>query len=337
MKTTDFAQHVTTFLSQYLPAQRHASPNTVKAYRDVFVLFLRYCREKQGWGPEKLQLKQIDEHIVLDFLDFLEKERKSSPATCNQRLTALRSFFRFVQAEVPERLTQWQRVLAIRGYPTRQPQRRYLTPDLVAALLSQPSQDKPEGRRDVALLALLYDSGARVQELVDLRAEEVRIETPPHVRLTGKRRKQRIVPLMSGTAELVKQYMEEQRLLAPGQGARPLFTNRMGVRMSRSGVRYILEKYAKKVRTHHPELDYTVSPHALRHSKAMHLLEANTPLVILRDILGHADVSTTEIYARASITMKREALGKVDNLSPESTRHTVWQSDKDLLHWLQSL
>ena len=337
MKTTDFAQKVTAFLSQYLPAQRHASPNTVKSYRDMFVLFLRYFRDRQGCGPEGVHLHQVDERLVLDFLDYLEKDLKSSPNSCNQRLAALRSFFRFVQAGVPEHLMQWQRILALRGYPPRQRPRRYLTPDLIAALLSQPGQDTPEGRRDVAMLALLYDSGARVQELVDLRAEEVRVETPPHVRLTGKRRKQRIVPMMSRTAKLVEQYMEEHHLLSPEQASRPLFTNRNGERLSRSGIRYILEKYVRKVRDNHPELNYSVSPHALRHSKAMHLLEANTPLVVLRDILGHADVNTTEIYARASIKMKREALEKVGVLSPAPARPAAWRNDKELLHWLRSL
>ncbi len=337
MKTTDFAQQLTVFLTKYLPAQRHVSPNTIKAYRDAFVLFLRYCRDQRGWPPERLQLKQLDEQVVLGFLDFLEKERDSNPNTCNQRLAALRSFLRFIQAEIPEHLAQWQRVLAIRGFPTRYSQRRYLTPDQVAALLSQPGQAARESRRDVAMLSLLYDSAARVQELVDLRAEEVRLESPPYVRLTGKRRKQRIVPLMSGTVELVKQYMEERGLLTPEQGEKPLFINRKGERISRSGVRYILGKYVKKVRAHDPALDCTVSPHVLRHSKAMHLLEANTPLVILRDILGHADVSTTEIYARATITMKREALEKIDGCTPHSSRGAAWQSDKSLLHWLQSL
>lgn len=337
MKTTDFAMKTTAFLTTYLPAQRHVSANTIKAYRDAFVLFLRYCRDQRGWPPERLQLKQINDHVVLDFLNFLEKERKSSHCTCNQRLAALRSFFRYVQAEAPEYLIQWQRILAIRGYRTSPPQRRYLTPDQMAALLSEPDQETCEGRRDVALLALLYDSGARVQELVDLRGENVRIETPAQVYLTGKRRKQRIVPLMAGTVELLKQYMEEHGLLAPDAQEGPLFSNRRGEKLSRSGVRYILEKHVKKVRASHPELDFSISPHILRHSKAMHLLEANTPLVVLRDILGHTDISTTEIYARASIEMKREALEKIENHCPQAIRGAVWQRDKDLLQWLQSL
>jgi site-specific recombinase XerD len=337
MRTTDFAQQLTAFLTKYLPAHRHVSSNTIKAYRDVFVLLLRYCRDQRGLPPERLQLKQLDEQLVLGFLNFLEKDRGSSRNTCNHRLAALHSFLRFVQAEAPEHLAQWQRALAVRGFPTRQSQRRHLTADQVAALLSQPDQATREGRRDVAMLALLYDSGARVQELVDLRAEEIRTDTPPHVRLTGKRRKQRIVPLMSGTAELVKQYTDEAGLLTPGQGDKPLFTNRRGDRISRSGVRYILGKYVKRVRARHPELDCSVSPHVLRHSKAMHLLEANTPLVIVRDILGHADVNTTEIYARASITMKREALERIDGHTPGASCSAAWQRDKSLLHWLQSL
>ena len=337
MNTTDFAQRLTVFLTQYLPAQRRVSSNTIKAYRDVFVLFLRYCRDQKGWPTERLKLKQIDEQVVLGFLDFLAKERQSSPVTCNQRLVALRSFFRFVQAEAPERIAQCQRILAIRGFRPKQAPRRYLTPDQIASVLSEPDLHTPYGRRDVALLSLLYDSGARVQELVDLRAEDIRTETPAHVRLTGKRHKQRIVPLMSATAQLVKDHMEEQGLHAPGQGAKALFTNRRGERLSRSGVRYVLCKYARRTQIDRLGRDGGISPHVLRHSKAMHLLEANTPLVILRDILGHADVNTTEIYARANIAMKRDALERLENRSPASLGNAVWQNDKDLLHWLQAL
>src|SRR5437870_2345857 len=168
MKPTDFSVHVTSFLTHYLAAQRNVSPNTIKAYRDVFTLLLRFCRDVQGIALEKLRLEQIDVSFVEAFLDYLERERKSSPRTRNQRLAALHAFFRYVQAEEPARMHECQKILAIPLRRHTRPTVSYLSKEELAEILAQPDLRTPEGRRDAVLLSVLYDTGARVQELVDL-------------------------------------------------------------------------------------------------------------------------------------------------------------------------
>ncbi|MFC1586216.1 tyrosine-type recombinase/integrase [Fibrobacterota bacterium] len=233
---------------------------------------------------------------------------------------------------------QCQRILAIPKYRTERTERNYLSPEDLKILLSQPNQSKSSGRRDLAMLSLLYDSGARVQELIDINSGDIRFEKPAHIRLTGKGRKQRIVPLMSGTVKILTEYMKECNLFSSQNNGNPLFTNRYGKRISRFGVQYILTKYVNKTKAVWPMFNYPVSPHTLRRTKAMHMLEANTPLVIVRDFLGHVDINTTGIYARASINLKREALEKVDSYTPKVKQAAaIWKRDKNILERLQSL
>jgi integrase/recombinase XerD len=339
MKPTDFATHLTAFLTDYLAGQRNLSPNTIKSYRDTFVLFLRYCRDKRKWYPERIILKRIDHDLLLSFLEYLENERQSSFRTRNQRLAAFHSFFRYLQVEAPECMMQCQKILAIPFQRVARPVLQYLAPDDLAAILALPDLSTKSGKRDAVLLSLLYDSGARVQELIDLCVQDVRLEAPAYVRLTGKGRKTRLVPLMQAMVQLISGYLHEQKLLAPEFGHRALFTNRFGQKLSRSGVRYILLKYVEQARANVPDLNSPISPHSLRHTKAMHLLEAGNPLVVIRDFLGHADITTTEIYARANMDMKRKALEKAHSLSPKDASPVtpLWLKDGKLLQWLQEL
>jgi integrase/recombinase XerD len=337
MRSTDFATHLTAFLSHYLPAQRNVSPNTIRAYRDAFVLLLRYCRDVRRLAPDRLSLEQIDPPLVLDFLDHLEKERRSAARTRNLRLTAVHAFFRYLQTEEPGLLLRCQRILAIPLQRCAPPAVEYLSPPSLAAILRQPDLARRAGRRDAVLLSLLYDTGARVQELIDLSVRDVRLESPAQVRLTGKGRKTRVVPLMNSTVDLLRDYLREQGLIIPEQFDRPLFGNRFGGRLSRSGIRYLVEKYVREAGTAEPAVRLPkVSPHTFRHSKAMHLLQADNPLVVIRDFLGHADIKSTEIYARADLEMKRRALEKASTKSPTPSLPS-WQKDKGLLEWLMSL
>lgn len=336
MKPTNFSVHVTTFLTHYLAAQRNVSPNTIKAYRDVFTLLLRFCRDVKGIAPERLRLEQIDVSLVEAFLDYLEQERRSSPRTRNHRLAALHAFFRYVQSEEPDRMLQCQKILAI-------PQRRharlavgYLSKEDLAEILTQPDLRNRGGRRDTVLLSILYDTGARVQELIDLSAGDVRLDPPAQVRLMGKGRKMRAVPLMENTVQLLRDHMHENHLDCPEQFDRPLFCNGRDQRLSRSGIRYILQKYVGKARSKRPSLNRTVTPHMLRHTKGMHLLQSGISLEMIRDFLGHVDVKTTQIYARANLEMKRNALERISDSSPVRAIPS-WQQNKDLLEWLRSL
>ena len=336
MKPTDFSVHVTNFLTHYLAAQRNLSPNTIKAYRDVFTLLLRFCRDVQGIALERLRLEQIDVSLVEAFLDYLERERKSSPQTRNHRLSALHAFFRYVQAEEPAGMLQCQTILAIPLRKHARPTVSYLSKEELAEVLAQPDLQTPGGRRDAVLLTILYDAGARVQELVDLSVGDVRLDPPAQIRLLGKGRKMRAVPLMGNTVQLLRSHMQENHLDRPEHFDKPLFQNARNQRLSCSGIRYILHKYHVKARDKRPSLNRKVSPHTLRHTKGMHLLQSGISLEMIRDFLGHVDVKTTEIYARANLEMKRNALEKINDSSPVQTI-PCWQQNKDLLDWLRSL
>ncbi|MDN7182866.1 site-specific integrase [Caballeronia sp. SEWSISQ10-4 2] len=336
MKPTDFSMLVTSFLTHYLAAQRNLSPNTIKAYRDVFTLLLRFCRDGRGIALERLSLAQIDASLVEAFLDHLADDRHVSISTQNHRLATLPAFFRYVQSEVPERLLQSQQILAIPLRRQPRPSVGYLSKEYLAQILAQPDLLTSEGRRDAVMLSVLYDTGARVQELIDLNAGDVRLDPPSQVRLLGKGRKMRAVPLMDATVELLRQYRHDNNLDRPEHADKPLFQNRQGTRLTRSGVRYLLHKYVQPVRRDHPDFTQPVSPHSLRHTKGMHLLQSGVPLEIIRDFLGHVDVKTTEIYARANLEMKRKALEKAVDGTPLPTIPS-WQQNKSLLDWLHSL
>jgi len=336
MKPTDFSVHVTTFLTHYLAEQRNVSPNTIKAYRDVFTLLLRFCRDVQGIAPERLRLEQIDVSVVEAFLDYLERERHSAPCTRNHRLAALHAFFRYVQSEEPDRMLQCQKILAIPQRRHARPTVGYLFKEDLAEILAQPDLRNRGGRRDAVLLSILYDTGARVQELIDLSAGDVRLDPPAQVRLMGKGRKMRAVPLMDKTVQLLRDHMHENHLDRPEQFDRPLFRNRRDQRLSRSGIRYILQKHVGKARSKRPSLNRTVTPHMLRHTKGMHLLQSGISPEMIRDFLGHVDVKTTQIYATANLEMKRIALERISDSSPVRAIPS-WQHNKNLLEWLRSL
>jgi len=338
MKPTDFATHLTSFLTEYMADQRNASPNTVRSYRDTFVLLLRYLRDACERPVEKVTLSSIDAPTIVAFLEHLQTDRGCSPRTCNQRLAAIHAFAKYVQSEAPDHLLAMQRVLAI---PSRRVARKpmaYLESNDLDVVLAQPDVDTPVGRRDAVLLNVLYNTGARCQELIDLRAKDVRLDTPAQVRLTGKGRKTRIVPLIGDTITLLRGYMEAHGLLSPEAAERPVFGGRHGRPMSRSGVRYLLAKHVRSASGERIGLPDKVGPHTLRHSKAMHMLQGGTPLVVIRDILGHVDVKTTEVYARANLEMKRKALETVANSPTAPRTPTVsWRDDRELMSWLTSL
>lgn len=212
----------------------------------------------------------------------------------------------------------------------------YLSLDGLELLLSIPDTSSRQGRRDLVLLSLLYDTGARVQEIVDLCCVDVRAQFPATVRLSGKGGKVRIVPLSTDMSKLLRSYMEEQAEYRQAKETYPLFTNRSGEKMTRAGVAYILKKYMDAARSSSPGiLPERFSPHCLRHSKAMHLLQAGVNLVYIRDLLGHTDLRTTEIYARAETKAKREALEAASPIKSES-QFPSWTDDNSLISWLQS-
>jgi site-specific recombinase XerD len=308
------------------------------SYRDTFALLLRYCRDTIGIAVEKVTLTHLDRELIEGFINFLELERKCSTKTINQRISAIHAFFRYLQVEVPDKLYGCQQIIAIEFKKTsRDSFVEHISLEAIQAILAQPDTETLKGRRDLTILALMYDTGARVSEVADLLVRDVRIDNPVTVKLLGKGSKVRIALIMEQTRDVVMLYIKDQGLDLPNRSMHPLFFNHRKEKLTRAGITYILDKYVNAAREKHPKLITTnVSPHVFRHSKAMHLLQNGVNLVYIRDLLGHSDISTTEIYARADTEMKRKAIENAyDNPTPKSL--SAWHRDGDLLNWLNNL
>ncbi len=330
MKKTDFTKALTSYFSTYLPETCGVSPNTCNSYRDAFKLLLLYFQEEKGVPANSIELRMLNRNLASDFLDWLEVQRKVSVTTRNQRLAAMKAFAHYVQYRNPEYLENCTDIIAMRPKKHEKPVIPFLTEEELKALLAQPDPSTRHGLRDLTLLSLLYDSGARVQEITDLKLKDIRLTNPAMVTLTGKGRKARQVPLMKETCKLLDAYIRNFNLNSEPLTS-PLFFNQKGQALSRYGITYILKKYVSQA-----ELDSDtrkISPHVLRHTKAMHLLRAGVNMIYIRDFLGHVDISTTEVYARIDAEMKRKVFEeKVPNFTPNTTM--PWEEDKDLLQWL---
>jgi len=338
MKTTDFAMLLNKYFVGYLTNERNFSTNTISSYRDTFSQFLVYCRDKESLPPEKLTVSMITPEMVTGFLDSLESTGKSV-ATRNQRLAALRAFFKYVQYAVPEHMLDMQRLLLIKEKQKPKETVSFLSVEGIANLLNQPSADTRSGYRDMLLLTVLYDSGARVSELTDIRISDVRTDSPASICLYGKGGKSRVVPVSTNTAALLKNYLGKERLNTPEHVQRLLFRNRSGQKLTRSGILYIVTKYGNMARERSPGLiPSPLTPHCFRHSKAMHLLQSGVNLVYIRDFLGHEHLKTTEIYARSDSRAKREAIaGAYSNYRDDSQFRPSWTDDSGLMTWLKNL
>lgn len=280
----------------------------------------------------------ITRDVIVAFLNWLEESRKNSIATRNQCLAALHAFFRYVQRESPENLFELRKILEIPMKKKPNPMIPYLTANELKIFLEQPDVTTIVGRKNLILLVILYDTGARVQELIDLKWKDVRLTSPAVITLHGKGNKTRQVPIMGKTQKLLECYKEGQwKNFGTAETDHPLFYNQQHKKLSRWGVSYIIHKYIEEAKDNKDFcINFAVTPHVLRHSKAMHLLQAGVNLIYIRDFLGHSDISTTEIYARADSEMKRKALEKsyVELTTKDMPK---WQDDGDLMNWLKNL
>jgi site-specific recombinase XerD len=337
MKNNDFAYHLSNFFQKYLPGVRNVSENTIYSYRDTFTKLLTYFRDKESITPEKIHFSSFSRSIIEDFLFYLENDLNCSISTRNQRLAAIKSFFRYVQVERPDQLILCQSILIIKNKKTQKPVIEYLTGDEIKRLLEQPDKATRNGRRDLALLSLMYDSAARVQEICDLTVKSLRLASPPTVHLYGKGRKLREIPLSAPCTDIIFKYIEENHLSRPEMQNEPLFTNNQKRKLSRSGIAYILSKYIFKANENNEEkIAERITPHCLRHSKAMHMVEAGINLIYIRDFLGHESIETTQVYAKANPEAKRKAIEKMASLNPSPTLPD-WNDNPDLMDFLRKL
>jgi integrase/recombinase XerD len=336
MKPTDFAKQLTDFLSKYLPGERGLSINTISSYKFTFILFITFMEIQRKKKASKIELRDITKENVVAFLDWLQSHRRCSVATRNVRLAALHSFFRYLQYQIPENLSEWQKILSIKEKKSQKETISYLSVDGITLLLEQPNRATPKGRRDLAMLALMYDCAARVQEIIDLKPLSIRLNKPFTIKIIGKGNKARIVPLMEEEIDHVHSYMKENGLLEIHSKQEPLFYNSRNDKLTRAGVNCILLKYATMARVKNPGLiPDKISCHSLRHSKAMHLLQAGVHLVYIRDFLGHESVQTTEIYARVDSKQKREAIEKAFAQIIKKEK-SLWMKNDNLLQWLKN-
>lgn len=335
---TDFARLISRFLNNYLPNEKGVSPHTIKSYSYTFMLFIKYMRDIKIIRIEELAFIHLKKETIVDFLDWIQKERSCSDSTRNQRLAALSSFIKYAEYMHPERLDDCHRILSIPSKKVGSKNIEYLTMDAVKLLLQQPDINKSKGLRDLALLSLMYESAARVQEIIDLTPESVFIVNKPYrVVLHGKGNKYRSVPLPDGAVEILRRYMEQARLLNRENAQRPLFPNCQAQKMTRNGVNNILMKYVKIAGEKSPSLiGEHLSCHVIRHSKAMQLLEAKVELIHIRDFLGHKSVLTTEIYARANPKYTFEAIKNAyKNITPNNIPE--WTGNNELMAMLKEL
>ena len=335
MRESDFAQRVSDYLGRYLPGQRNLSPNTIASYRDMFKLLIAYFGER-GKKPERMSMGDLTRDEVQGFMAWLTA-RGCSDSTVNQRLCAVKAFVSYVKAEDPAGMLQYQQILAIRQRKKASGRMVFPGREGLAAILRNPDPSTTKGRRDMVLLTLLYDSGARVSELCGLALRDVRLSDPAVVTLTGKGRKSRVVPLMSGTRDLVARHIEEtypERDVS--DMGRPLFPGPRGMPLTRAGVSNIVARHVRGARESGADIPDGVSPHSFRHQKAIDLLESGVNLVYIRDLLGHRSVTTTEIYATVSVARKRQLLEQAA-AAPATREYPDWSDDRDLMAWLKGL
>jgi site-specific recombinase XerD len=327
---------VESFFLEYLPRQRGASPHTVRAYRDSLKLLFEFTAQRHGRDFSSLALGDLDADAIAAFLDHIESNRSNSAATRNCRRAALRSFFKHLLRNDLARSLQYTRVLAIPSKKARQSPATYLEANDVRAIIAKPDRRTDDGWRDYTLLLFLYNCGARVSEAIGVRWTDLQLVPPRQVRLRGKGRKERLLPLWRETADA----LHRLRGIPASAEQQHVFVNQHGQPLSRDGVAYILRKYVSEVTAEgHPTLARKhITPHVLRHSCAVALLQSGTDVTVIRDYLGHASVATTERYITTNLQMKREAMETFwQHSGIEPAKAKPWKPKPDLLAFLLSL
>lgn len=330
------ARFVQGFFQNYLTAQRGLSPNTILSYRDSIKLFLLFVSQRVEKTVDKLTLEDFDVNLAVAFLGDLEKSRGNSIQTRNNRLQALRSFFRYAATQEPTLLAQCQRICEIPNKRTDHKTVEYLENKEVTAILDSVDSKSSNGLRDYALLMFFYNTGARAQEGVDLEIHDLRLETPYQVKLTGKRRKQRVCPLWPETVTALQNYLDNRH---PDVSEVPsVFLNANGKPITRFGIRYIVGSCAATASQVCSSLkSKKVSPHTLRHTTAMHMLQSGNDIGVIKAWLGHADINTTHGYVEIDMNMKRKALEACQAPGVKTAKHRPKWQKQSVLEWLDQL
>jgi integrase/recombinase XerD len=324
------------FFDNYLRQLRGMSSHTILSYRDSLKLLLIFVAQQKKITVSDLRIENIGVSEIISFLDHLETARSNGIGTRNIRLSAIHSCFRYIATMYPEYLDQSQRILSIPFKRMPIPTVQYLEFEEIDAVLQAIDRSTRDGRRDYALLALMFNTGARVQEIVDLKATDLELSQPFSVRIYGKGRKERICPIWPETAYVLRQYIEERKINI--RDPLTVFTNHIGGPLTRFGARYLLAKYLRKAAQLRPSLGKKrLHPHSMRHSTAVHLLKSGVDLSSIANWLGHASINTTNKYATMDLEMKRNALARAKPLGKRINPKSSWRKRPEILAWLESL
>ena len=333
IKERSFSYFLTKYFAEHLPKQMGASPNTIQSYRDTFVQLLEFFKSEYRLAPEKLDYRDFTVERIEAFLAHLETERKISASTRNQRLAAIHSFFRYVQYRDPAGFSQCAEVVSVPFKKASVAPMNYMVVEEMKLLFSIPDRKDSAQLRDLAILVLLYESGARVQELLDLCPRHIRFQSTTVVELHGKGNKARLVPINADASNIIQQYITR---CSRTELDEPLFVNRNGEKLTRAGIQYIIDKYVSAARAMRQDLFKSkISNHCFRHSKAMHLLEAGVNLIYIRDLLGHSSIVTTEVYAKTNPKIKEEQLKKHSETMLTKQRYSTKEKE-NLIYWLKN-
>ena len=335
-KSNTLLSHVQYFFQTHLTQDRGLSPNTVFSYRDTLRLFLEFAAGFKNRPITKLALEDLDANVALAFLKDIEDKRENSAVTRNLRLAALRTFFSYMITKDILRAGQYQRVISIPFKKAQKPLMGYLEVQEVAAILNAINQDSSCGQRDYALIKLLYNTGARAQEVCDLSVGTLQLQTPAWVTITGKGRKIRQVPLWAETSILLKTYLKNRSIF--DQAEAKLFVNSHGEKLTRFGIRHIIQTRIAKAIPKCPSLaTKKIGPHTFRHTTAMHMLQAGVDLTVIKSWLGHVCLSTTHAYLEIDLEMKRKALSMCHPIEDSKGLRQILKKNHDVISWLKAL
>lgn len=335
-----FPKAVENYFCKYLVHERQASRKTIEAYRNAFISYMKYMAENNQKPPETLTLATLTRQNIVDYIIWLEEEKNFSPRTRRLKLAALKSFCSYLTYVDLAHLEQWHEIKELKINIKPKDSIKYITVEAMTSLLGSIPLDTQKGRRDFALLTIMYYTGARVNEMILMSPADIRISKPYIIKLHGKGGKSRLVPINEKAIEILKSYMAENGIDKEIKQNSPLFFNSWGENLTGQGIAYIIDKYVSNMRDTRPDLfNVKVTPHTFRHSRAMHLLQSGVNLIYIRDLLGHVSIQTTEIYARADERTKREAIEKASEkiMSQLSPIENSWKKDKGLMEFLRSL
>ena len=335
MKQTKFAHFLNKYFTVYLPNVNGHTPRTIDSYRYAFIHLLSYF-ESCGIRADEIELTDLTVMTVSEYLSWLESAKHNSVATRNHRQAAVNSFIRYLMYETPEYINEFQRILGMSVKKTQTKAISYLKTEGVTLFFEQINRSSKTGLRDYAMLAIMYATGIRVSEVIGIKIKDVSLFEPPTLLIHGKGQKSRYVPILNNTKGILRDYITVHHLNEDRYQHDWLFKSHMKTQFTRQGVNYIVKKYADMAREINPSLiPHDFSPHKLRHTTAMELVDAGVDLIYIRDLLGHVSVKTTEVYAKAQSAKKREAIEAVSKVLL-GKQEAKWDNDTHLKDWLKT-